>query len=507
MIRLPEAFQERMERQLGEEYEAFAASYEQERSQGLRWNPLKAEGAEVLERAGFHLTPIPWAEEGYYYEAEDRPGKHPFHEAGLYYIQEPSAMAAAELLEPKPGERILDLCAAPGGKTTHIAGKLKGQGILISNEIIPSRARVLSQNVERMGVGNAVVLNEDPTVLAERFPEFFDGIVVDAPCSGEGMFRKDEEALRQWSPDHVTMCAARQAQILDNGARMVRPGGRLVYSTCTFAPEENEAVILDFLNRHREFHIRKPDRLPNGFSTGRPEWTGEPGNLRGACLKDTIRIWPHKVRGEGHYLALLERDGERAEGTKEPEGRRKPAKKRKQGKSVISREQWKLVEDFCGQVLSETGAEWLLGQRRESFLLFGDQLYLLPSSFWDAAGEAGLSGLRVMRPGLHVGTFKKDRLEPSHSLALFLKPDQAKRSYSISLSGEDGVKEAKAYLTGIELRPAGGVLDGSDRSRGNGRAASGWVLVCVEGYSLGWAKGSGQVLKNHYPKGLRWLPG
>ena len=248
MITLPEAFKVRMRELLGDEYDRFEASYEKERVQGLRFNSLKSEegkeedweqgsvpklAALVEKRLGTELSPVLWAKEGYYYGAEARPGKHPYHEAGLYYIQEPSAMAVVELLDPRPGERVLDLCAAPGGKSSHIASRLKGQGFLLSNEIHPARARILSQNMERMGVKNGVVTNEEPGRLAEYFPEFFDRIVVDAPCSGEGMFRKDEEARSQWSPDHVKMCAARQGQILDQAARMIRPGGRLVYSTCT----------------------------------------------------------------------------------------------------------------------------------------------------------------------------------------------------------------------------------------------------------------------------------
>ena len=267
-------FEERMRVLLGDEYPAFAASYDKERVQGLRFNSLKfpdgrqdavgsgkdrevgksgengedketweeagaAEAAErVRQETGFTLERIPWVKEGYYYSGDNRPGKHPYHEAGLYYIQEPSAMAVVELLDPRPGERVLDLCAAPGGKSSHIASRMNGIGFLLSNEIHPARARILSQNMERMGVQNAVVSNEDAQSLAGTFDHFFHKIVVDAPCSGEGMFRKDEEARSQWSEEHVKMCAARQGEILDHAAAMLAPGGRMVYSTCTFAPEE-----------------------------------------------------------------------------------------------------------------------------------------------------------------------------------------------------------------------------------------------------------------------------
>ena len=305
MTELPEAFKEKMKNLLGTEYEAFLESYEKERVQGLRLNPGKTDEKEFLAKVPFHLTKIPWAREVYYYDSSDRPGKHPYHEAGLYYIQEPSAMAVVELLDPKPGDCVLDLCAAPGGKTTQIAGRLMGEGFLLSNEIHPARAKILSQNVERMGIRNAVVANETPERLAERFPEFFDGMVVDAPCSGEGMFRKDEEACRQWSPDHVVMCAARQRQILDSAARMLKAGGRMVYSTCTFSPEEDEQTIEMFLSEHPEFEIEDMG-VREGLSPGKPEW----GISAAETLRGTYRIWPHLSEGEGHYLAVLRKTGE-----------------------------------------------------------------------------------------------------------------------------------------------------------------------------------------------------
>lgn len=255
-IELPEAFVKKMEELLGSDAEPFFESYDVERKFGLRVNPLKrenvwmAEAGTPLEEYLRGLAKVPWAKEGFYYEADMRPGRHPFHEAGAYYIQEPSAMSTAEALAPKPGERILDLCAAPGGKSTHLAGKMGGQGLLVCNEIHPVRAKILSQNIERLGIGNAVVTNMDPFQLAPAFPEFFDGIVVDAPCSGEGMFRKDENARNEWSPDHVKQCAGLQDGILDCAAAMLKDGGRIAYSTCTFSPEENEQSVARFLSRH-----------------------------------------------------------------------------------------------------------------------------------------------------------------------------------------------------------------------------------------------------------------
>ena len=228
---LPQEFENRMKKMLGEEYPDFAASYDRERFQSLRLNPLKADREKFLEQAPFSLSPVPWAEYGFYYESSEQPGKHPYHDAGVYYIQEPSAMAPAEYLDAEPGEKILDLCAAPGGKSTQIAVKMRGKGILVCNEIHPARAKILSENVERMGIRNAIVLNETPQKLAEHFTEYFDRILVDAPCSGEGMFRKNETACEEWSMENVRLCAERQDEILDCAASMLRPGGRLVYST------------------------------------------------------------------------------------------------------------------------------------------------------------------------------------------------------------------------------------------------------------------------------------
>lgn len=252
---LPQDFAERMKDMLKEDYDAFLKSYENEKYQALRVNPLKAKDAAVEEKAPFSLTKVPWAAHGFYYDSADQPGKHPYHEAGVYYIQEPSAMAPAEYLEAKPGERILDLCAAPGGKSTQIGAALNGEGLLISNEIHPARAKILSENIERMGIRNAIVTNETPEHLSEIFVEYFDRILVDAPCSGEGMFRKNEDAMTEWSKENVTLCAERQDGILSHAASMLRPGGRLVYSTCTFAPEENEGSISRFLEKHPEFSI------------------------------------------------------------------------------------------------------------------------------------------------------------------------------------------------------------------------------------------------------------
>ena len=281
---LPEAFLERMKIQLGQEYPAFLASLERPRAVALRFNPLKGEAPTLP----FVQAQVPWEPMGYYYDPESRPGLHPYHEAGVYYLQEASAMAPVQLLDPQPGERICDLCAAPGGKTTQIAGRMAGEGFLLCNEINPKRAKILSRNIERMGVANALVTNEHPGKLAERLPGFFDRVLIDAPCSGEGMFRKEEAAVTDWSQETVEMCARRQAEILHSGAQLVRPGGRLVYSTCTFAPEEDELAVEEFLQNHPDF---EPEMVEAPWFTA-----GSAGNFR---------MWPHKLLGEGHFAAVL----------------------------------------------------------------------------------------------------------------------------------------------------------------------------------------------------------
>lgn len=506
MSELPVGFQERMKELLGDEYWAFEASYLEERSQGLRFSSLKLHGQEaelrhgeasglwavrlaqqVAKKAGFSLRPVPWVKEGFYYGSQYRPGKHPYHEAGVYYIQEPSAMAVVELLEPLPGDSVLDLCAAPGGKSSHIAARLEGRGFLLSNEIHPARAKVLSQNIERMGIRNCVVCNEEPGRLAPHFAGFFDKVVVDAPCSGEGMFRKDERAREEWSEERVRMCAARQAEILDYGAYMLKPGGRLVYSTCTFAPEENEGTIMRFLEGHENFSVEERPHY-KGFTAGIPKWAGY-GQITGGSFQDesqlfklhlerTMRIMPHKLEGEGHFIAVLRKEGTGAYenyGGKNGKARYLDDRKR--------RDVLKEFEVFLRNTL--IAPEPFLS--REEYVLFGEQLYLVPEQMPD------MTGLKVARPGLHMGTLKKNRFEPSHGLALTLKAEEVNAVCDLQAESP----QAFNYLRGGTVVPEGDNAGWLARGKG-------WVLVTVDGYSLGWCKLAGGILKNHYPKGLRW---
>lgn len=369
-------------------------------------------------------------------------------------------MIAASLLNPQPGEMILDLCAAPGGKSTQAAARLGGEGLLVSNEIHPARAKILSQNIERMGIRNAVVTNEDSGRLTKYFPAFFDGIIVDAPCSGEGMFRKDETAVTEWSPENVRRCAGRQQEILENAAMMLKPGGRLVYSTCTFAPEEDEQAIGRFLEAHPEFALEETPDYP-GLSHGVPDWGA--GVTDG--IEKTVRIWPHRTEGEGHYAALLRKTGE-------PE-----SVKRKYPASMKDKKLLAVYEDFCKEIFIEP-KKWTADS---TMTMFGDQLYRTPEEMVD------FKGLRVLRPGLQMGEFKKNRFEPSHALALALHPSEVKQNVNLSADAP----ETAAYLRGETFQ-----LSEED-------AGKGWCLVSVDGYSLGWGKKSGGTLKNHYPKGLR----
>lgn len=429
---LPEKFLARMQQQLGDEYDEYLRSLQRPRAVALRFNPLKGD----IPALPFVEKPVPWEPMGYYYDPDSRPGLHPYHEAGVYYLQEASAMASAALLEPQPGEIILDLCAAPGGKSTQIAGRMQGKGLLVSNEINQKRAKVLSRNIERLGIANTVVTNESPAALADRFSGFFHRIMVDAPCSGEGMFRKEEAAITDWSEENVEMCARRQAEILDCAAAMLRPGGRLVYSTCTFAPQEDEEAVEAFLARHPEFETESVNAP--WFQESRP---------------GMYRLWPHKLLGEGHFAAVL-----RKMDCREETADVNPDKPMPLPKAFLTFAKELDIALPDGQAVT-----------------FGDTLYWMPPQM------PALHRLRVLRPGLELGTLKKDRFEPAHALALWLKHCKNE----ISLSPES--KELAAYLHG-EAIPC---------------TVRGWCLVKAGDYSLGWGKGDGNQLKNHYPKGLR----
>ncbi len=343
-------------------------------------------------------------------------------------------MAPVCLLDPQPGEKVCDLCAAPGGKTTQIAGKMMGEGFLLCNEINPKRAKILSRNIERMGVANALVTNEHPARLAEKYPGFFDRVLIDAPCSGEGMFRKEEAAVTDWSQETVEMCAHRQGEILQSGAELVAPGGRLVYSTCTFAPEENEQAMEKFLANHPEFTLE---------DVSAPWFTQVGAGM--------FRLWPHKLLGEGHFVAVLRKAGSEETDIPTENGGKLP-------------KEWLTFA-------KELGIELPKGK----LISFGQSL------FWAPEEMPSIKGVKVMRPGLELGELKKDRFEPAHALALWLK--DAKNTLSVDPESP----QMAAYMRG-ETLPCD---------------SRGWTLVKAGNFTIGWGKADGKVLKNHYPKGLR----
>ncbi|HEY0736856.1 MAG TPA: RsmB/NOP family class I SAM-dependent RNA methyltransferase [Herpetosiphonaceae bacterium] len=471
---LPPAFVERMRALLGAEADAFFAALERSPAIGLRVNPLKLRPEHFERVLPWDLEPVPWIRSGFRVAEGARPGKHPYHAAGLYYLQEPSAMAVVEALDVRPGMGVLDLAAAPGGKSTQIAGYLDGAGLLVANEVESSRIKALGENLERWGACNAVITNETPERLADHFGPRFDRVLLDAPCSGEGMFRKNPGARAEWSAEHVAGCGVRQSRILDQAARLVASGGLLVYSTCTFAPEENEQRIAAFLAEHPQWELVDISKL-HGFAPARPEWAGDRPVPE---LTRAVRLWPHLVEGEGHFIALL-RNGEQAQPTPaaapqaaDDKARRQQRGGRRDDRRVDSdaavRAAWQAFE-----------RESLTGEfPADGLVVHNDQIYAVPRDLPD------LTGLRVVRAGLWLGTAKPGRFEPSHALALGLHMPQARLSISLNLD------EAERYLRGETF-----TSDGPD----------GWVLIGVDGLSLGWGRRVSGLVKNFYPKGLRWM--
>lgn len=457
-LELPQAFENRMRDMLGDEFEAYLESYENPRQFGLRVNPLKTTEEELKKRTSFHLDSIPWTSHGYFYEEEDMPARHPYYTAGLYYIQEPSAMTPATRLQVEPGDRVLDLCAAPGGKATALGAALEGQGVLVANDISNARAKALLRNLEMFGISNAFVTNEIPGKLAENFEGFFDKIMVDAPCSGEGMFRKDPEVMKTWNEERPEYFAKLQKDILKNAVKMLRPGGKLLYSTCTFAPVENEGSISWVLENCPEMKLLEIEPY-KGFSSGNPVWgNGNPD------LKKCVRIWPHKMKGEGHFLALMQKSEE--EDTIRIRLAR-PAKIDKKSRGIL--------EDFFKDCSWKP--EW------ERMEIRAEKVYLVPEL------PEKLSGIHFLRNGLYMGDLKKDRFEPSQQLAMVLKRDQYQGTLSLNPADE----RVERYLKGETV-----LVENGEASRNKG-----WILVCVDEYALGWGKLVNGILKNKYSAGWR----
>ena len=459
---LPQAFLDRMKDMLQDDYDAFLQAYDQPRTYGLRVNTAKISCEEFEKIVPFEVKKIPWISNGYFYREDVRPSRCPLYQAGLYYLQEPSAMTPAACLPVTPGENVLDLCAAPGGKATALGAMLNGNGLLVANDISASRTKALLRNIELFGITNAFVTNETPTRLAERFPEFFHKILLDAPCSGEGMFRKEEALARDWTPQKSHELSVIQKELILEAADMLRPGGQLLYSTCTFAPEEDEEVISFLLENRPDMELQK---LPacEGFTPGVPAWgNGDPR------LSHSVHLFPHKMQGEGHFLALFIKKG-----SLDLIGQHSIAKP--------NAETRKWVELF----LKEIGLKTLGGQpfdwnRVETRK---DKVYYLPPISGD------FRGLTFLRNGLYLGDLKKNRFEPSQPFALALRKDDAEAVISLPVTDQRLTRYLKGETLNIEP--------------GEAVHSKGWHLLCVEGYPIGFGKLVGQTFKNKYPAGWR----
>lgn len=470
-MRLPDSFLDNMKKLLGAEYDAWLRSYDEKPFQGLRINQMKLNRDRWEEKGLYTTRRVDWTENGYYCEDDSRPAKDAYYFAGLYYLQEPSAMAPASILPVEPGDRVLDLCAAPGGKSTELGAKLGGQGLLVSNDISNSRARALLKNLELFGIPNICVTSETPEKLADTFGAYFDKILVDAPCSGEGMFRKDPDLIKSWQEHGPEYYAPIQKEILFHAVRMLTPGGCLLYSTCTFAKEEDEDVIDWILKQYPELEL-----VPISL------WEGASAGLDG---KPVVRLFPHRIQGEGHFAALLRKkasdsknDADTQEmGTKAGKKNKHVASTGKNPDAALIRQMEK-ESDFL---------EWeqLLSKPfdRDRVMIRDTSVYYLPRGFerrWN---------LRYLRSGLLLGEWKKKRFEPSQAVAMALTAEDFKQCFSMSREDERVIRYLKGETIFTEPQE---------------QLEKGWTLVCVDGYPLGWAKYAGNTLKNKYYPGWRW---
>ncbi len=446
-MELPVAYTEKMKKLLGGEFDEYLKSFDHGRYYGLRANTLKISADELRKKLPFKLEPIPWCDTGFYYEADVRPSKHIYYNAGLFYIQEPSAMSTGALLPVKPGDRVLDLCAAPGGKSTQAAAKLGGKGIIVSNDISASRCKALLKNIEVCGVSNCVITNETPERLADKLPHFFNKIIVDAPCSGEGMFRKDEDAVKSWESHKTEYCQGLQREILHHADRLLAKDGIIAYSTCTFAPEENEGMLNEFVQKHPYYKVLRIDKSL-GLDRGRPEWSDAD-----KMFENAGRLWPHKVHGEGHFICLLQK----TEGSEMPESYE--TEQRARNKELAE------FYDFAEKYLDFDFTD-------KHLFVHQGKVLMVPLGL-------GLKGLRVMRSGLYLGDIKTKRFEPSQALAMALKKQQARLVVDYSLEDDRLMR----YMRGESF---------------NEDCADGWVLVCADGYPIGWGKVQNGRMKNKY---------
>jgi len=515
---LPASFLEKMKILLRDDYDNFMSSYDRQSYYGVRINELKLSPEQWLTISPLQerVEPIPWTSNAFYYQDSDRPGKHPHYNAGLYYIQEPSAMVPVELLDVKPGHRVLDLCAAPGGKSTQIASKLQGHGVLVTNDIATERTKVLAKNIAMAGVRNAIVLNEEPQKIAERFPTWFDRVLVDAPCSGEGMFRKNEGMIAEWENYSVEKCSLMQKQILDQVAKMVAPGGRIVYSTCTFSPEENEAQIARFIAEHEEFEVLHID-TNWGWQHGNSKWIADhvPPLLNKEKLDSidgTIRVWPHHTKGEGHFIAVLQHRGEASSipvhdtgigrliwpqnqektskfdrNTVKHKGKKEALLAKQSGKSQIKSSSKELDLAQIWEQFHDQALELLLHEDQQ-IVVHGDRVYMQPLYV------PPLKGLKVVRAGWFIGEIKFDKFHPSQALAMGLTKNESIRVLSLSSDSE----EMNRYLKGETI-----FVNEEQLCIRKGAKKNGFALVCADGYPVGFGKLVDGMLKNELAVGWR----
>ncbi|MDB7980749.1 RsmF rRNA methyltransferase first C-terminal domain-containing protein [Faecalicoccus pleomorphus] len=444
-IQLPENYIQQMKELLKDDFEAYMQSFEQERYYGLRINTNKISVEDFLKISPFPLEPIPWTDNGFYYQGDKKPAKHPYYYAGLYYLQEPSAMLPAQILPIEEGEYVLDTCAAPGGKSTELAAKLQNTGLLLSNDISTSRCQGLIKNLELSGSYNTWVCSEDLIDLSKRFAEIFDKILVDAPCSGEGMFRKEPHLISSWQERDDTYYPPIQKEILSCAIDMLKPGGMIVYSTCTFSTKENEEVIQDALHRHSDLHLVPIPKQP-GFSSG-------------IGMEECVRLFPHKIKGEGHFVALLQKEGNAS-------------------KKVVKKENSSLPGAFK-EFLKICSFDFSKG----CFSIKNDKI------IWSPQQLPEQRRWRLLRSGLICGEIKKNHFEPSQAFALALKKSQFKNTVDLSVDDPRVIK----YLKGE-------TIDIKDRDT----TSKGWILVCVDGFPLGFGKIDKGIIKNKYSKGWRW---
>jgi len=469
-MKLPEEFVKKMQGLMGEEFNSYLESYNKPRFYGLRVNTLKISVEEFLKISPFHLEPVPWTTDGFYYQEGDNPGRHHYYYAGLYYIQEPSAMLPGAVIEIKPGDKVLDLCAAPGGKTVQMAAQMKGQGLLVANDNNNDRVKSLVKNIELYGVKNAIVLNETPDKLVKNFEEYFDKILVDAPCSGEGMFRKDEAAIKSWEKYKGGKCCGMQWDILAQVDKMLKPGGNILYSTCTFSSEEDELMIEKFMNEHDGGYELLEIPKAGGIEGGRTQWSNGTYDFSKAA-----RLWPHKLNGEGHFAALikkLDKTGEHQNYSidKTIDGLRKWEKLHAINNANDLRN---FNNELANFIENNIGLD-LKGYAFQK----GNNIYHLPESCPD------LSGLKIAKFGWYLGEMGPKGFIPSHSFAVSLNSDEIKNKINFTATS----REINSYLKGETLIVSG---------------EKGYTGISVDGYSLGWAKQTGDMLKNLYPKGWR----